>query len=64
MAGDCDRLVPPEDAEPAFLRSGSQDKSWVLLGDYEHTTHWGHLDLIFGKHAPQVVWPMVEKWMG
>ncbi len=63
IAGDEDHLMPPADARVAYERSGSQDKSWLLLDDWHHETHWGHLDLILGRRASTHVWPAVEGWM-
>ncbi len=61
--GDKDHLLPPEDGQLAFTRSGSQDKTLVLFDDWHHGTHWGHLDIILGKDAPAQVWPTLHAWM-
>lgn len=63
LAGDEDHLMPPEDARAAYDRSGSADKSLVVLNDYEHEVHWGHLDIVLGREAPRIVWPLVESWL-
>ncbi len=63
MLGDKDVLVPPDDGRVAFDRSGSADKALVVFDDYTHGTHWGHLDLVLGRHAPAQVWPRVSSWM-
>lgn len=63
IAGDFDHLMLPSDARPAFDRSGSRDKTWTLLDDWQTGHHWGHLDLILGKEAPKHVWSPVAEWM-
>lgn len=63
MAGDEDHLMPPDDARVAYDHSGSADKTLVVLNDYEHEVHWGHLDIILGRAAPRVVWPILEGWL-
>jgi alpha-beta hydrolase superfamily lysophospholipase len=63
MAGDLDHLLPPEDARLAFDNAGSGDKTYELFDDYRHEVHWGHLDLILGKRAPDHTWPAMAQWM-
>ena len=63
VAGDRDHLMPPADARAAYDRSGSRDKTWLLFDDWHHRVHWGHLDLVMGRHAPEIVWPAIHAWM-
>ncbi|HCH65313.1 MAG TPA: hypothetical protein DFR83_21080 [Deltaproteobacteria bacterium] len=63
ILGDKDHLLPPEDGRVAYDHSGSGDKSMVLMSDWEHEVHWGHLDLVLGRLAPDHVWPCVDEWM-
>ncbi len=63
VAGDLDHLMPPSDARMAYDRSGSHDKTWMLLDDYATGHHWGHVDLLLGKHARQFVWEPLRDWM-
>ncbi len=63
IAGDLDHLMPPEDARVAYERSGSTDKTFTLLDDYETGHHWGHLDLVSGIYAPRWVWDPIVAWM-
>lgn len=62
-AGDADPLVTPRDAEAAFEASGSSDKELVVFDAFEHEVHWGHIDLIVGRHAPRIVWPRLGAWL-
>lgn len=63
LLGDQDHLLMPEDGRLAHDRSASQDKTVIILDDYHHQTHWGHLDLILGRHACEHVWEPIREWM-
>ena len=63
LLGDQDHLLMPGDGRLAYDRSASSDKTLTILDDYHHEVHWGHLDLILGRRAPGVVWPMIGDWM-
>jgi pimeloyl-ACP methyl ester carboxylesterase len=63
IAGDLDHLMPPDDARAAYDEAGSTDRRWVLMDDWNTGVHWGHLDLILGREAPRVVWPLLADWM-
>ena len=63
ILGDEDHLLTPEDGQVAFDLSPSQDKTLLILNNYDHQTHWGHLDITIGKHAPQFVWTSIDRWM-
>lgn len=64
ITGDLDHLMPPSDARAAFTESGSRDKQLLELEPWSTGTHWGHLDLVSGKQAPEHVWAPVSAWMG
>jgi alpha-beta hydrolase superfamily lysophospholipase len=63
IAGDRDRLLPPADARPAYDLSKSPDKTYKLFSPVREEVHWGHLDIVLGKHAPRYVWPYIEEWI-
>ncbi len=63
ITGDLDHLMPPEDGRVAYDRSGSKDRTLLMLDDYATGHHWGHLDLLCGTHAPRWVWDPVWQWM-
>jgi pimeloyl-ACP methyl ester carboxylesterase len=63
IAGDQDHLMPPAEARLAHDRSGSIDKTLLIMNDWEHEHHWGHLDLILGRHAPKHSWTLMHDWM-
>jgi pimeloyl-ACP methyl ester carboxylesterase len=56
VAGKYDDLAPPESVEPAFQRSRSSDKRYRALP-------FGHVDLLIGREAPQLTWPLLEAWL-
>lgn len=56
VAGKHDDLAPPESVEPAIQRSHSSDKQYRLLP-------FGHVDLLIGREAPQLTWPLLESWL-
>jgi polyhydroxyalkanoate synthase subunit PhaC len=61
--GDADPLVRPADARRCHDESGSSDKELVVFDRFDHKVHWGHVDLILGQRAPEVVWPKLAGWM-
>jgi polyhydroxyalkanoate synthase len=63
IAGDADFLLSPHDARRCYDASGSGDKTFIEFEPFEHQHHWGHLDLLLGKRAPEVVWPVIIEWM-
>lgn len=63
VAGDHDRLAPPADARACLLGSGSTDRQMVVFDAFHHQVHWGHVDLILGRKAPEEVWPRIATWL-
>ncbi|MCB9678712.1 MAG: alpha/beta hydrolase [Alphaproteobacteria bacterium] len=63
IVGDADPLVRPADAKNCFEASGSADKQLVVMDAFHHRVHWGHVDLILGKDAPELVWPQIIDWL-
>jgi poly(3-hydroxyalkanoate) synthetase len=56
IAGQHDDLAPPASVKPAYDRSRSNDRSYRELP-------FGHVDLLIGRDAPQLTWPLVETWL-
>lgn len=56
LAGTNDDLAPPASVRPAFVRSGSTDKTY-------RTVPLGHIDLLVGRDAPTSVWATVARWL-
>ena len=63
MLGDRDSMLFPEEGTAAYERSGSSDRTLKVLDDRDGLTHWGHLDIVLGKKAPDHVWPQIDAWM-
>jgi pimeloyl-ACP methyl ester carboxylesterase len=63
ILGDRDTMLFPGEGQAAFERSGAKDKTLLLLDDTHGLTHWGHLDIVLGKHAPEHVWARIRDWM-
>ena len=63
IAGDRDKLLSADEARACFEESGSSDKTFRLFEKSVDGMHWGHLDLVLGKHAPEIVWPEILEWM-
>ncbi len=64
IAGAADRLASPAMVRPAHERVGSARKEYrefaVHCGD---SADYGHVDLIFGRRAPEEVFPVVSAWI-
>ena len=63
IAGDQDRLLAPEDAQVCFDEAGSTDKTLTVFNPVDHQVHWGHLDLVLGRYAPDHTWTLLHEWM-
>lgn len=57
VAGDHDDLAPAASVRPAFERSQSSDRQYRALP-------FGHVDLLVGREAPRLTWPLLEAWLG
>lgn len=56
IAGTRDDLAPVKSVFPAYERSQSPDKSF-------HRFPLGHSDLIVGRDAPAMTWPLMRQWL-
>jgi len=63
IVGDKDHAVPLEAIQAAYDQAGSKDKTLKIFDNKSTGTHWGHIDLISGKHAPKYIWPYMLKWL-
>ncbi len=61
--GDRDLAVTEAAVREAFEKAGSRDKTFKVFGGEKGDLHWGHIDLILGRHAPKVTWPYMLEWM-
>ena len=56
IAGGNDDLAPVASVRPGYLRSRSRDKTYQALP-------LGHIDLLVGRDAPLMTWPLVASWL-
>lgn len=56
IAGTHDLLAPEASVRPAFEGTRARDKSF-------HALPFGHGDLLLGREAPRLVWPLVAGWL-
>lgn len=63
VAGDRDRIVSPKCLTAGYERCGSPDKELHFLGpDTGTETHYGHVDLAWGRNIEQEVFPKINEW--
>ena len=64
MGGTMDVLAPPKAMEEALGELGAPQKALVLFGKARGDKQdYGHGDLIFGRYAPDEVFPELESWL-
>jgi polyhydroxyalkanoate synthase len=56
ISGTHDDLAPPASVRPAHDRSRSSDRTYRELP-------FGHVDMVIGREAPQLTWPLIESWL-
>jgi len=61
--GDRDVAVTQAAVREAYEKAASGDKTFKVFGGEHPGLHWGHIDLIFGRHAPEITWPYMLEWM-
>lgn len=64
LAGDEDRQCPLDAAQGTLDALGSTDKKLLFFGPKQgHAEHYGHFDLVIGRHAPEETWPAIDAWL-
>lgn len=63
VVGDKDYAVSLKAVQSAYDKAGSKDKELKIFDRQSTPTHWGHIDLISGRHAPDYVWPYLLNWL-
>ncbi|MDC3378907.1 alpha/beta fold hydrolase [Planctomycetota bacterium] len=64
LAGDRDKLAHPwSDVKPAFDASSARDRTYRCFGWASDGEQYGHVDLLVGRRAPHVVWPLIAEWL-
>jgi pimeloyl-ACP methyl ester carboxylesterase len=63
-AGADDRLAPPSSVRLGVDEVSSRDRTFIEFGERSgFSTDYGHIDLIFGRDAPDEVFPKVRDWL-
>jgi len=64
LAGTLDRLAPPDIARAAYEQLGATRKAYREFGVHTgDSADYGHMDLIFGRRAPEEVFPVISAWI-
>ena len=64
IAGDKDFQCPPRAVELVYDQIEEKDKKLTVFGkDSGASSHYGHFDLLVGKHAQQEVFPEILNWL-
>ena len=64
VAGQGDVLAPLESVEWTYQAVGSPDKTLATFGTaHGHRADYGHCDLVWSRHAPKEVFPVIADWL-
>lgn len=64
VAGAVDRLAPPPIVRVAYDRISSTHKQYREFGTGQgDSADYGHVDLVFGRRAPEEVFPAIATWI-
>jgi pimeloyl-ACP methyl ester carboxylesterase len=65
IAGNKDLLAPPPAVKDAYDAAGCAEKKFVIASRGQaFAAHYGHLDLVLGRTAPEEIFPQIEGWLG
>jgi polyhydroxyalkanoate synthase subunit PhaC len=63
MGADRDEQCPPSAIELTYDALGGPKRLALFGLAHGHLSHYGHFDLIIGRHAAREVWPSLEEWL-
>jgi pimeloyl-ACP methyl ester carboxylesterase len=63
IAGQRDLLAPPESVLAGYRGWGGEKEYWLASLADGLSADYGHSDLIFGRHAPEEIFPRVRDWL-
>lgn len=64
IAGSVDRLSPPEHVKSGYDDLGASQKRFIIAGEISgYRQDYSHIDLIYGKRAPDEIFPLVSDWI-
>jgi pimeloyl-ACP methyl ester carboxylesterase len=65
LAADKDEQCPPGATEATLSALPAGVAQLAQFGDaHGHRSHYGHFDLVIGRHAAHEVWPVLESFLG
>jgi pimeloyl-ACP methyl ester carboxylesterase len=63
VAAAADRIAPPPVVERAGRAWGGSAEVWVVGVASSACCDYGHSDLLFGRNAPEEVFPIIARWL-
>ena len=63
VAGALDLLAPPAAVRGGYELWAGEKELWIAGREAGLSTDYGHSDLIFGRKAPEEVYPRVVTWL-
>ncbi len=63
VVGDRDGGVPRESVVPIYEEAASVDKRFEVLGRDTCGVSFGHIDILYGRAAPRIVWSRIARWL-
>lgn len=64
VAGKKDKMAVISDVKYAYDKIGSKNKKYLELSiSNNFSSDYGHIDMIFGKRAPEEVFPVLLNWL-
>ncbi len=63
LAGARDGIAPPEAVQAAFERWAGEKAFWIAGRAAGLRSDYGHTDLIYGRDAPEEVFPRIRDWL-
>ncbi len=64
ISGKGDKLSTVADTVYTYEKIRSKDKTYIELSAKNgFSADYGHIDLVFGKYAPEEVYPLIKEWL-
>jgi polyhydroxyalkanoate synthase subunit PhaC len=63
LSASRDLFNHPSGVKPAYDGSRSKDKTYHEFSMKNQGVDFGHVDIILGRDAPRIIWPVVRAWL-
>lgn len=63
ISGEADRLATIADGRACYEASRSRDRTHLIISEANEGYAAGHLDIVIGARAPDIVWPKLQRWL-